>query len=359
MISSRRSPHDPKASWPVGKAKLAIYHGLDLAGSINAQVSTLKMDRWLGVKVPLGLGFLGQDSWNGLDTVAQSIAGYAGIRENVIVSMPLCMSGSTLAQVAAGNFDSYYDAVYVKIAAIFPAAIIRIGWEQTGDWYPWAARNVEPDYIAAFRRVVDRGRLASGSFSYLWNPDKKAGRYAKSTYANPDDCYPGNDHVDFIGIDAYNGWVNGVNAPTKNANGTGGAVAEGDFPYPAHTQEKRWNNELIGNLGSTLSGTSKPYCLAWCSAFAADKGKRIIIPEWGTGFDSSRAGENCGDDGYYVSQMGDWIAANNVYAHGYWNRLSPAHYNARLTEDAAVTGNSQDDKPASKAAFLRHFGRAS
>lgn len=359
FLRSQRSPLDPVKIWPAGKAKLAGYHGLDQVGSTSAAVSTLTLDRMLGHTVPLGLGFLGQGSWAGLDIVNQSLGGYAGLRENVIVSIPMTQPGTALANVAAGEFNSYFTTIGEKIRDLgFIRAIWRIGWEFNGDWYPWSARNVEGNYIGAFRQIVNTARAVPGTyFEFLWNPDKKAGRYALSTYADPTDCYPGDGYVDYIGVDAYNGWVNGSNAPTKNANGTGGSVAAGDFPYPIPTQAARWRNELLGEAtGNQLNGTSKPFCLNWNAAFAAEHGKRIIIPEWGTGYDTARAGENCGDDGYYVEKMGRWIVDNNVYAHGYWDRLSPSHYNARLSYSSVDTGIPLDDKPASRASFITAFG---
>lgn len=349
IVHSRRSPLDPVRQWQK-RAKLAVYHGLDLTGSTDAAVSTLTMDRMLGHRVPLGLGFLGQGSWAGMDTVEQSIGGYVGLRDNVIVSIPMTHTGTTLAAVAAGTFNSYFDTIFAKIAAKYPKAINRIGWEFNGNWYPWSARNVEADYNAVFRLIVERARLASPDFKFLWNPDKKAGRYAHSGYADPPDCYPGDDVVDFIGIDAYDGWVNGVNAPTVNANGTGGAALAGVTPHPIPTQEVRWTNELVGVPdGNVAVGTAKPFCLAWCAEFAAAHDKQIIIPEWATGFDSSRDGENTGDDAYYVARMGEWIEANDVYAHGYWDRQSPSHYNSLISTGTHL-------KPLSQAAFVEAFG---
>lgn len=357
---SRHSPSDPSRPWPQGKALLAGYHGLDLAGQTSAAVSTKTIDRMLGYKLPLGLGFLDHTStWAALNTVDRSFGGYVGLRDGIICSTPMMPDdGTTLAQVAAGAGDVYFQAVAADIKNLgFLSPIIRIGWEFNGNWYPWAARNLETNYIAAFRQMVNVFRAVPGwTPQFLWNPDKKAGRYAQSTYADPPDCYPGDDYVDFLGVDAYNGWVNGVNAPTKNANGSGGAVAAGDFPpYPIPTQAARWNNELVGTLGSTVAGTAKPFCLEWTAHFADLHGKQIIIPEWGTGYDGTRAGENCGDDGYYVEQMAAWLEANDVYAHGYWDRIT-GDYNARLSYESVNTGDEQDDKPAARAAFVAAFG---
>jgi len=358
IISSRKSHTDPTTAWPRDKSMLAAYHGMDSGGNTNATVSTLILDRWLGHKLPLGLGFLGQTNWAGLDTVANSIGGYVGIRDNVIISIPMSQTGTSLAEVAEGTYDSYFTTVATKIAALFPRAYIRIGWEFNGNWYAWAARDHEEDYIACFQRIVNLFRAIPGNkFTYVWNPDKRVARYAGSGYADPTDCYPGNDYVDYIAIDAYNGWVNGVNAPTANADGTGGQPAAGETPYPIPNQENRWNNEIVGvPYGNVAVGTAKPFCLAWLAAYGAEKGKPIMIPEWGTGFDSDSAGRNCGDDGYYVQKMAEWIVANDVVAHGYWNRITGG-FNSRISYFSGMSDfTALDSKPNAQAAFLAAFG---
>lgn len=353
---SRRSPSVPTRQWPASAPLLACYHGLDSTGSTDVGVSTLMMDRLLGRRVPLGLGFLGQGSWAGMDNVQNQFGPFVGLRDNVIVSTPLTMSGTTLAAVAAGGFDSYFTNVAQKILALgFPFAIWRIGWEFNGSWYAWKARNVETDSIAAWRRVAGLIRAVCPTFQTLWNPDKKEGRYASSSYADPPDCYPGDDVVTFIGIDAYNGAVNGVNMATLNSDGSGGAAPAGVTSYPIPTQVQRWNNELVGVATGTVAvGTAKPFCLAWCAQFAGAHGKRIIIPEWGTGFDGSRQGENTGDDAYYVQQMAAWLIANNVYAHGYWDRITNDYYPHMTIYDSATAANFVNTN--ARAAFAAAFG---
>jgi hypothetical protein len=360
IVHSRPSSLDPVRQWQ-HRSKMAVYHGLDNTGSTDVAVSTLTVDRMLGHKVPLGLGFLGQASWGGMNTVERSFRGYVGLRSNIICSTPLCQPGSTLAQVAAGDFTSYYQAVAASIKAQgWLTPIMRIGWEFNGDYYSWQARGFEAAFIAAWQKVVDDLRAVSGwTPTFLWNPDNGHSDYNNAEYADPEDCYPGDDYVDFIGTDPYNRWQSGSNAPSVNPDGTGGSPAAGAYPYPVKNQENRWSREVVGILGDVPLTTTRVRGLAWSRDFALSHGKMEIYPEWGTGFDSIRQGSNCGDDAYYVARMGEWVSDPNVYGHGYWDRITvnaAVDYNGRISYDPDVTGDVRDDKPLAKAAFVEAFG---
>ncbi len=69
----------------------------------------------------------------------------------------------TLAQVAAGANDAHYAATFKAIAAAYPGADVRLGWEEDGEWYLWSATiaaNKATDSIAAYTRVAALARVA-------------------------------------------------------------------------------------------------------------------------------------------------------------------------------------------------------
>ena len=125
----------------------------------------------------------------------------------------------------------------------------------------WFAKGHEADYIAAFRRVVGIFRRHSGEFKIDWCP----GWGPQDTPA--DLAYPGDDVVDYIGLDVY------------------------DFKHEG-TPEERWETFYL----------KAPFGLEWHRDFAARHGKPMSYPEWGVG--------HFGDNPFFVQQMHDWFVKN-------------------------------------------------
>jgi beta-mannanase len=180
---------------------------------------------------------------------------------NVVWSIPLTVKGTPLADVSSGLHDAEFEAAAKAISAAQPKAVIRIGWEMNSVSMVWFAKGQEADYIAAFRRVVGIFRRYSPDFKYDWCP----GWGAQDTPA--DAAYPGDDVVDYIGLDVY------------------------DFKFDG-TAEERWNTHYL----------NAAFGLQWQRDFAIRHGKRMSYPEWGVG--------NFGDNPFFVQQMHDWFVKN-------------------------------------------------
>ena len=82
-----------------------------------------------------------------------------------------------------------------------------------------------------------------------------------------DQAYPGDDVVDYIGLDVY------------------------DFKFEGSAQE-RWNTFYM----------NAAFGLAWHKQFAERHNKPMSFPEWGVG--------QFGDNPYFIQQMHDWFVAN-------------------------------------------------
>ena len=171
--------------------------------------------------------------------------------------------GTPLKSVAAGDHDDDFARAAAAIAASNPDAIIRLGWEMNGDWFPWASKGVESDYVAAYRRVVRLFKAASPQFSFVWCVN------VGLQNDPPDLVYPGDDVVDMIGMDLY------------------------DTPFEPDIV-KRWRDTLLEG----------PFGLAWLADFAARRHKKIAIPEWGVGLHGAP------DNPYFMERMSAWMAAH-------------------------------------------------
>ncbi|MCC8955992.1 hypothetical protein H8B02_21935 [Bradyrhizobium sp. Pear77] len=213
----------------------------------------------------LGVDFYGQSSWDDfhkLDWVP-GLWKKLNPSRNLVWSVPLTVTGTPLADVAGGVHDAEFETAARAIAGAHPKAIIRLGWEMNISNMGWFAKGHEDDYIKAFRRVVGIFRRHSRSFKFDWCP----GWGAQDMPA--DAAYPGDDVVDFIGLDVY------------------------DFKSDGSPAE-RWTNSCL----------KAPFGLEWQRTFAAKHGKLMSFPEWGVG--------QSGDNAFFVQQMHDWFVANQA-----------------------------------------------
>lgn len=206
-------------------------------------------------------------------------------------------AAATLAAAAAGTYNSYYVNLMAKYQeAGLQNAIIRLGHEFNGTWYPWRADGgKESAFAGAWRQAVTQIRNSSNgggsgvSFRFDWCP----------TWGTPSDCdveacYPGDEYVDVIGLDVYNQ----------------------HFPFITDPAG-RWNAIRTNRYG-----------LDWQASFAAARGKPISFPEWGTGLRmSGGVPENPqnggGDDPTFVRNMAAWINSHPVLYHSYWDFQAP------------------------------------
>ena len=218
---------------------------------------------------------------------------------NVVWSIPLTVKGTPLADVADGLHDAEFEAAARAIAEAHPKAIIRLGWEMNLVEMAWFARGHEADYIKAFRRVVEIFRRHSHGFKYDWCP----GWGPQEMPA--DSRYPGDDVVDYIGLDVY------------------------DFKHEG-SPEERWNNFYV----------KAPFGLEWHRDFARLHGKRMSYPEWGVG--------NFGDNPFFIQQMHDWFMKNE----------DSIAYAAYFDVDGVwPTQIDNDQFPKSQSLFRKLFSR--
>jgi len=211
----------------------------------------------------LGVDFYAGETWDDFFKLnwVPGIWNKLNPARNVVWSVPLAIKGTPLADVADGLHDAEFEAAARAISEAQPKAIIRLGWEMNLADSAWAAKGQEADYVTAFRRVVGIFRRYSNDFRYDWCP-------GWGPQDSPADLtYPGDDVVDYIGLDVY------------------------DFKHEGSVEE-RWNTFYL----------KAPFGLEWHRDFAARHGKPMSYPEWGVG--------NFGDNPYFIQQMHDWFVDN-------------------------------------------------
>lgn len=216
----------------------------------------------------------GDHRWSGMDG-AGGMGGWWGYR--LVLGVPIIPrnSGASLSQGAAGSYNQYFTTLAQNLVRKGASdAILRLGWEFNGSSFPWYAATASDaaNFAAFWRHIVTVMRAVPGAaFTFLWNADA-----ARTTSYAQDQAYPGDAYVDYVGVDLYDSC--------------------GCLP---HTPQSAWNNHL-----------SEQWGLNWLAAFATAHHKPIGIPEWSVTI--SNTGLGLGDDPYFVDQLAQWIAANNV-----------------------------------------------
>jgi hypothetical protein len=260
-------------------------------------------EKWLN-QAPssvLGVDFYAQSTWEDFSGLSWVPGMWKKLNpaRNVVWSVPLTVKGTSLADVANGIHDTEFEAAARAISEAQPTAIIRLGWEMNIADSAWFAKGQEADYIKAFRRVVEIFRQHSSGFKYDWCP----GWGSQDSAA--DIAYPGDDVVDYIGLDVY------------------------DFKYDGSAEE-RWENFYL----------KAPFGLQWHREFAARHGKRMSYPEWGVG--------NFGDNPFFIQKMHEWFVenANNIAYAAYFD-----------VDGQWPTQIDNNRFPRSQKLFRRLFGR--
>jgi hypothetical protein len=108
------------------------------------------------------------------------------------------MYDATLADVAAGREDREIREWARQAKAWGYPFLFRPWWEMNGDWYPWGR---DPKFVAAWRHFHDLV-VAEGATNVTWAWIVNAIWWDPAS--DPGPYYPGDEYVDWVGMDAYN-----------------------------------------------------------------------------------------------------------------------------------------------------------
>ena len=290
------------------------------SGTLGMRVSTGKFSRarfdavemWLGRPVSWTTLFADRDSpsemvasvWGEMVNPVAPLPALAG-RLDVVMTVPLAFGKGSgrdtagreairaqLSETAEGAWDSYYQLVARHLATGgYGDAVVRLGHEMTGPFYPWSAQGNGDAYIRAFRHVHDVMRVVAPELRFEWNA-------ARNTFAeHGPDAYPGDEYVDVIGLDTYYD-------PLK-----------GD---PVPLVEDVWTRRYAAVLQEHL-------------AFAQAHDKPVSYAEWAVGGV---------DDPAYIHRMRGWFEAlptsgpGHLLYQSYWNVTSEKYDLALRTRNA-------------------------
>ena len=269
-------------AWP--PTKNGVFAGCCAQAKVNA------FGTWLGRTPDLVVDFLPGGNWEQVEHPVAWVAPWTGSPWQMSFSVPMLVPGATLAIGATGAYNSHFATLAQELVDRgLGDAILRLGWEFNGFWYPWRAKPDRDAFKQYWRKIVKAMRSVSGAnFKFDWNPI--IGKYEFPAV----EAYPGDAFVDYIGMDIYD--KSDVHYPIP-----AGATAQ----EAQNRRQAVWNEHLNGNEG-----------LTYWALFAQDHGKRISLPEWGLMTPSYVGG---GDNVYFIEQLHNWILWHDVAYHAYFN----------------------------------------
>ena len=116
-----------------------------------------------------------------------------------------------LYSLVEGHFDSFLGYWAHQIKDVEGTVLLRILHEFNGDWYPWCTvKNDNNPYLVAkaFRYIVNIFRENNvTNVKFIWCPNSMSVPQASWNFIM--DAYPGDDYVDLVALDVYNGAGNG------------------------------------------------------------------------------------------------------------------------------------------------------
>ncbi|HEX9032792.1 MAG TPA: glycosyl hydrolase [Streptosporangiaceae bacterium] len=114
----------------------------------------------------------------------------------------------SLAQIAAGQYDSSIRAYADSVRAFRCRVILSFGHEMNGWWYTWGLPHTTPaTFKAAWHHIHDifAARHVTNVI-WSWDPTHQYQQYQSGKTATlASKWYPGDAYVDWVGIDGYMG----------------------------------------------------------------------------------------------------------------------------------------------------------
>ncbi|HXU70480.1 MAG TPA: glycosyl hydrolase [Polyangia bacterium] len=128
-----------------------------------------------------------------------------------------------LDDIIAGTYDDIFHMRAQGLRDLGVDILLRWGHEMNGNWYPWAGANNggasggPAKYIAAYHHVHDLF-VADGATNVYWVWCPLVADVPAESWNHWTNYYPGDDYVDWVGLDAYN-WGNSSSCCTWQSFG--------------------------------------------------------------------------------------------------------------------------------------------
>jgi beta-mannanase len=121
-------------------------------------------------------------------------------------------AAGTLEAIAAGSYEAYVRSFFLAAKTWGKPLFLRFAHEMNGNWYPWDGEHnknegegeeVGERFKKAWRYIYNvRQSVGADNVYLVWCPnnDNQPGE----TWNTPAAYYPGDQYVDWVGLDGYN-----------------------------------------------------------------------------------------------------------------------------------------------------------
>ena len=231
----------------------------------------------------------------------------------LLVSQPTFPKGQgNNAACARGEYDEHWKRFgRFLVEKGRPDTIVRIGWEFNGLFMYWHSDPEGTVFAECFRRIATAIRSTNPDVLIDWSFNAHNSPVPKGN--SPWAAYPGDEYVDFVGIDPYD-W------------------------YPASKDEATWTRQC-----------EDPNGLCYLMKFAREHGKKVGVGEWGVASCNPNGG---GDNPFYINKMYETFMANQDVM-GY-----EAYFHDAAPGNVCSTIMNGGQNPNSSAVYKRLFGTA-
>ena len=180
---------------------LASPPALAWQSGVRNNSSTSSFSSWRGTSLGLVTGWIDwKNGWSGMQSYASGSQPRT-IRSkssNVSFGHGLFPQGGSLSACAAGDYNDEQGNIASRLAANGAGdAEIRLGWEASGDWFPWsAAGKPASQWKACFTNVAKAMKSAAPNLRIGWYMAKK-GRIDVRT------IWPDDAPITYVGVSHY------------------------------------------------------------------------------------------------------------------------------------------------------------
>lgn len=196
------------AAWSYGEGKLASF--VDIATTFEKQFNSSEAK--LGV-VHFFQPFGKDDGSSSLYPSAERINKVidAGYLPMITLENHFVTTGDkkqpNLYSILEGHFDSFLGYWCLQIKEVKGPVLLRILHEFNGDWYDWSTvkNDRNPELVARTFRYIHKifEQNDVKNVRFIWCPNSMS--LPQEKWNDITSAYPGDEYVDFVGLDIYNG----------------------------------------------------------------------------------------------------------------------------------------------------------
>ncbi len=193
-------------SVPISNKMDGNFAGCAIGAYVNGMENIASFQTAIDKKLAIVLWYV---HWQDAFPTAEANTVYANGSVPLITWEPwITSSPNTLEAIAAGSYESYVREFMQAAKDWGHPLFLRFAHEMNGNWYPWdGCHNGQAagpeNYKQAFIYIYNvRQQVGATNVYLVWCPNNVS--IPSDTWNEIIDYYPGNQYVDWIGIDGYN-----------------------------------------------------------------------------------------------------------------------------------------------------------